>query len=128
MENDEFLKIVENRLIVILATLSEKNAEYTLGDNDRFSNFKHSAKIFQCSPEKALINFWVKHVTNVLDMMEELDCKCGEEAYCFPSFNPDKYMKTIKEKIGDIISYMLILEGLLTERYKRNCESNDKIQ
>jgi len=97
--------------------LKSKGKEYSIG-GDRLSNFKRASKILQCSPEKALIGMWIKHAVSLLDMMDELECKCGTNSDVFPAFEVEEYMGTVEEKIGDAINYLAILEIIIKERAK----------
>jgi len=80
-----------------------KHEEYSRQD-DKLYNFKRAGEIQSCTPEKALIGMYCKHLVSVLDMVKDLD------DLKYPR------IKLMMEKISDSINYLVLLEGLLTER------------
>lgn len=101
-----FEECIENRIHNIRKVLSAKAKEYATDDN-RFHNFDVAARILDCTPEQALRGMLLKHIVSVLDLVEWADSnstKLTEQA--------------IDEKIGDIINYLILLEGLLLRRMK----------
>ena len=93
---EQFEKVLQNRCLSMRKTLSIKAEEYSKGSN-RYHNFNVAARILGTTPEKALLGMWMKHIVSVLDMIAE-----------------EKPMdeKVIDEKIGDLINYAVLLEGL----------------
>ena len=118
MKHTRFEKIFNRRVKLTRDVLASKNAEYA-SDSDKMHNFKRAGAMEQCSPEKALIGMWTKHIVSLLDIVDELEKKCGTNPNCFPSFYPDVYMDKIDEKIGDAINYLILLEALIIERKER---------
>ena len=55
----------------------------------------------ETTPEMALWGMWCKHLVSVKDLI---------------NFPGDATPELIKEKLGDVINYALLLEGLLTDR------------
>ena len=100
MKHKDFDNIVRNRLNKCCTVLASKDKEYS-SDDDRLHNFKVAADMTGCTPEKALWGMWVKHLVSVLDLVND------------PS-SATEYL--LNEKIGDVIDYALLLEGLLRER------------
>jgi hypothetical protein len=98
MNNEQFNLIVENRIQLIKTVLGNKAKEYAIGD--RLYNFKRAAEILRCTPQKALIGMFMKHLVSVLDLSEG-------------STIPTDYL--INEKIGDAINYLILLEATLKE-------------
>jgi hypothetical protein len=98
MDNEQFEKILENRLTLIRSILGSKAMEYAHGD--RLYNFKRAANICQTTPQQALIGMFMKHLVSVLDLVE------------------GKLVATehnVNEKIGDAINYLILLEAVLKE-------------
>ena len=124
MNVKKFNEMLEERIKKTRAILDSKNKEYA-SDIDKLHNFKRAGAMENCSPEKALIGMWAKHIISILDMMDELNTKCGTRANSFPSLNPNEYIDTIEEKIGDAINYLILLEALIKER-KRNVFGEEK--
>ena len=100
MNHKRFDDVVKNRMAECHETLCNKSVEYSSGA-DRHHNFKVAAAMSDTTPELALWGMWVKHLVSVRDLVE------------FPG---DATPELLKEKIGDVINYALLLEGLLTER------------
>lgn len=100
MDNNEFNKVVENRIESIRLVLGEKTAEYAT-EGDRFHNFRVAARLENTTPMKALLGMRVKHEVSVRDLVY------GDTVLS---------KKIIEEKIGDNINYLILLEGLLKEK------------
>lgn len=104
MTNEQFHALLHSRLEKSESTLGTKAVEYARGD--RLSNFKRAAAALRCSPEQACINFWMKHVVSILDMVNDI-----EEG------KPSASLEMWDEKIGDSINYMILLEALVKDRH-----------
>lgn len=92
-----FPEIIEERIKKIQESLANKAKEYAT-DGQSFYNFDRAAKINRTSAKKALWGMATKHLVSVIDMVEQ-DKSFGK-AY-------------VDEKIGDMINYLILLEGLL---------------
>ncbi|RJP17202.1 MAG: hypothetical protein C4529_15005 [Deltaproteobacteria bacterium] len=103
MTGKQFDMVVECRLLRIRGTLQKKNAEYAPGA-DKLHNFKAGAKLQRCTPEKALLGYLTKHLVSIFDLVENLGRgKCAS-------------LDVWREKIGDAINYLILLEALIDER------------
>lgn len=102
MTQETFNQIVEHRIRTIRMVLAAKAKEYARGD--RLHNFKRSAAFMMASPEMACFSFAMKHFTSVADMVDDV------EAGAQPT------PELAKEKIGDAINYLILLEALMEER------------
>jgi hypothetical protein len=118
MNGDDFDILLKRRIEKTRKVLVSKNAEYA-SDTDKLHNFKRAGDMNRCSPEKALIGMWTKHIISLLDIVDELEEKCGTNANTFPAFDMVSYMDKIDEKIGDAVNYLILLEALIKERYER---------
>jgi len=99
-----FNDCVDARTKSIRKTLITKAKEYATTEN-RFHNFDVAARILDCTPEQALYGMMLKHlvsVINLIDWTETNKAKVTEEL--------------VYEKIGDLINYLILLEGLLQRR------------
>ena len=96
----QFDDLVDARIWKIKAVLGAKGAEYSAGD-DRFHNFNLAAQIWGISPEEALWGMALKHLVSVIDLVEAPELATEER---------------VDEKIGDMINYLILLEGLLWVR------------
>ncbi len=94
-----FDRVIEERCGKIKDVLKSKALEYSSND-DRFHNFNVAARVMNTTPEKALLGMMMKHYVSVLDIIESPDKATGG---------------LIDEKIGDMINYLILLEGLLLE-------------
>jgi hypothetical protein len=103
MKLKDFDAVVEERLGKCREVLTSKNKEYA-SDVDKLENFKQAAGMKGETPERALWGMWVKHITSIRKIVEDLDR--GK----VPT------LALAAEKLGDNINYSLLLEGLLRER------------
>lgn len=105
MQAADFDKIVDERKKRISAVLQRKAEEYAI-DGDRLHNFKAASQITGGgkTPEQALWGMAAKHLVSVGDMVDAT----GKQIY--PT------MARVDEKIGDLINYLILLEGLFSER------------
>ncbi len=102
MNNQEFQKLLDHRLNRTKDTLGVKGSEYCKED-DRLKNFKDAALLNDVTPEQALWGFVTKHIVALKDFIKF----------------PDKVTRTQwEEKIGDIICYMILLEAILSKRWR----------
>lgn len=110
MTNDEFNRVVAERLNKISSVLSKKAEEYA-STQDRLHNFKVAAAIDSEAPERALWGMLKKHIVSVRDMVDGLDSmSCPNYALW-------------DEKLGDTINYCILLEGLVVERIHSRLDS-----
>ena len=101
MNRDRFKHfIVGERIKQINRVLNSKADEYATNDS-AFYNFERAGQINSDSPKKALWGMATKHLVSVIDMVE------SEQDF------PDDY---IDEKIGDLINYLILLEGILKDK------------
>jgi len=100
MRPEEFQQIIKFRLGACLATLAQKAPEYATPE-DPFHNFHRAASILGCSPARALVGMWTKHLVSILDMVEL--ASRGEKI-------PEPLLE---EKITDAICYLVLLEAML---------------
>jgi len=97
---EQFDQVCKERLIEIKTVLMEKEKEYAKND-DRYHNFNIAARILGTTPEKALRGIMMKHLVSVFDIIEA----------------PSKTTHDIiDEKVGDLINYLILLEGMLKKR------------
>lgn len=106
MKKDHFSKhVVKKRIELIESVLASKAAEYSTGD--AFSNFKDASKglSFHKNPEKVAWEFMVKHLQSIKDLLDKIDSTPEQITH-----------EIIKEKFGDAINYLILIEGMLIER------------
>lgn len=113
MNHKEFNDLVKRRMRLTQVTLASKAAEYA-DDGERLHNFKRAGQVLGTTPEAALLGFLTKHLVSLMDIIDGLD-----ENQQDPLKKPEDYVPSqavVDEKIGDCISYLILLEGLLAER------------
>jgi len=108
VKHDEFKKLMYEILSRTTEVLDIKSAEYST-DKDKLHNFKRAGKMLQCTPEKALVGMWTKHVISILDIVDNIDNNTA-----FLDLNED-FIGTLEEKITDAIKYLILLEALIKE-------------
>ena len=100
MNTEDFDKIIEDRIDKIRKVLSVKAKEY-VESGDRLGNFKRAGELIDETPIKALLGFCAKHIVALYDFANR---NTNEVSY-----------GQWEEKLGDIINYMILLDGLLNE-------------
>jgi len=100
----DFEKVLEERLRLTKEVLSAKEKEYA-SIKSRYHNFDMAARKRNTSPEDALMGMAVKHDVSIDDLVEW--AKISPERLTLP---------LIREKIGDKINYLILLEGMLINR------------
>ncbi len=106
MTNNDFMeKILDVRIEKMLSLLESKGKEY--GEElDRFSNFKEIGHIVNKPPEEIAFILMMKHFTFIQD-------------FCLRRISKTKWTKgLIDEKMGDLINYLILIEGILKEGLK----------
>lgn len=99
MTHQEFKKLVRARQKHTVDTLLLKGAEYSR-DNDRLHNFTRAAAMNDQTPAQALWGMASKHLISIKDMVDDT----ADDIY--PTEDQ------IEEKIGDVINYFHLLEGV----------------
>lgn len=99
MNNVEFQKLLDDRITCIRKVLDTKSKEYAT--DDRLHNFKRAAGFFSNVPSPAYTawGFAVKHLVSIQDIVE----------------GRPYTLEQMKEKVGDAINYLILIEALLTE-------------
>lgn len=100
MDHDTFHHLIKARLTACEEVLTTKNSSYSTSD-DALHNFHRAAQLQNCTPERALLGMWTKHLVSVIDIIDNLPT------------TPDE--ATLSEKITDSINYLLFLEALIRD-------------
>ena len=103
LTNKEFNEYVHHRLEELMAMGKKKGSEYA-PNGHRLNNFHHGASKRRTIPEDYCLGLVTKHEVALEDFIEEL-----KRGRMMPL---DSWL----EKTGDVIVYMLCLEGLIIER------------
>lgn len=105
---EEFDAVVQKRIEVIKKSLVTKGEEYanrTIA-KDRLHNFKRGAAISGKKTTNVLFGYWLKHITSVIDMVDQIDA--GEL--------PTEAL--VEEKIMDNINYLILLDAAIADLRK----------
>lgn len=98
----DFDKYCRERVAQLLLVHREKAKEYA-EEQDRLANFRHGANLRRTIPEDYLLGLVAKHEVALQDFVARLKEGKGTS------------LNQWLEKTGDIIIYMLLLEGLVLE-------------
>ena len=101
MNQESFNKIVEDRIALVRSTLTSKGEEYT-SNEDVFEAFNTMASglSFHSDSKQVLWELLVKHLYSIRKMITTNNM-------------PSKEL--VKEKIGDAVNYLILLEGIFNE-------------
>ena len=109
MRREDFNILLKERVNEIEQKLASKRDEYATGE-DVFSAFKKATGLsFHDCPEKLAWEYMTKHLQSIKDMIEHVSVD-GYNGY------PDK--DTLREKFGDAINYLLLIELMMVERIR----------
>lgn len=119
MKVSRFNQIVDSRIEAITQTLKSKREEYA-ADNNVFSNFEKAESKSGKVREKVLKDYMLKHEVSVDDLIEKLEA--AHKGKTLTAEEVEAIKPRIKEKIGDIINYYILLEAMLIEKTEQSCE------
>lgn len=105
MDHTTFKRLVINRLNCCNEVLTLKDKEYSSSE-DRLHNFKQAGKSRNCTPVKALDGMMMKHIISFWDIVDRME---NDSSYVPPK-------ELVAEKLGDMINYTLLAEGLIEDR------------
>ena len=106
MNQPDWKNLVDKRLARIRETLIAKNAEYVPEGLDVLHNFVRAGNMLGCCKESALVGMFTKHIISLLDIVDKINKD--------PTNIPSQEM--LAEKIGDSLSYLLLLEACIEDR------------
>lgn len=109
MEKSDFKKILEARIEKLKTLIEHKGDEYAQGEDNQFLNFDTGAQMDNKTPEQVLWDYMRKQLVSVKLMIES-----GEP----------QNREIIDEKIGDIICYFALLEGIMIRTSDVDFEEN----
>ena len=101
MKTKDFNDLVEEQFGICRAILETKGKEYAPDDSDRLSAFKTAGSVLHCTSIRALGGQMSKHTISLFEMIEN---DCAD-------------LDLWQEKLTDQINYLLLLKGLLYEKY-----------
>lgn len=104
MNKSQYLNLVDETLETVRTVIHQKNNDYTAGTDDPFSNFR-LATLEGVDPEVGLMIRTQDKMQRIRTFLHSGSLMVEGESY--------------EDAIHDIIGYMLILKGLLTEQADR---------
>jgi hypothetical protein len=111
MNRKEFNALVDKRKELIESVLQKKGAEYA-NEVNVFHNFEEGAKMsFHNSREMVAWEYMIKHLQSIKDMI---------------SNNKPYSEHIIREKFGDAINYLILMEAMMLETnglHNRFCDA-----
>ena len=108
MSTEEFQEHQKKFLGGLLEVCRIKQREYTDGDN-AFHNFEETVGISMAKERETVAwEYSVKHLQSVRDIIKHVEV--GGEVNGFPT------QALLDEKFGDIIVYMTLMHGMLSDR------------
>lgn len=111
MTIDEFNAHQQEFLGQLFDLTGKKSKEYNTTD-DRFDHFKQAVGFSLCKEREGVAwEFCVKHLQSVRDLIKHVED--GGDVNGHPT------QKMIDEKFGDIIVYMTLMHGMLTDRINK---------
>lgn len=115
MNNETFLRLVEDEVSLIMKTIGKKQKEYNFTE-DRLDQFKKCGNFRDQHPMQALAGMLIKHTSSVYDCIDQT-----AEGNIID-------LKVWEEKITDHIIYLLLLMGLAhEEKLKRGSPSGSSV-
>lgn len=102
---EKFQEYLGERLSLIRSMLSSKASEYAPNSDDRMHNFNRTLQVSPSykSREEAIYGMLVKQWVSILDIIE------GTKGGIVPT------TAMIKEKFGDAINYLILMEASLRQ-------------
>ncbi len=108
MTNETFNFVVDANIVKIKDIIIKKGKEYAKGE-DRLQAFKDVAELRHTSTEDALGGMVSKQIVSLFDMIQRT-------TLAFPISVDDNSYSIWKEKLIDIIVYMILLDAIILEK------------
>lgn len=103
--NSKNFDLILNSIILDMRnTLQSKGKDYAPNE-DKLHNFKSGAKFLNCIPERVLLSYMNKHLVSIFDIIDNID-----------KGKPVPSPEYVREKLGDVRNYLVLLEALFYER------------
>jgi hypothetical protein len=116
MNRTNFNKQVKTRFELSEKVLIKKGSEYA-NEQNVFVNFERGVGLsFHNSPEKVAWEYCVKHLESIRSMLDHIET---DGVNGFPN------EELVREKFGDAINYMIIIEAMIMQRIENFNNSID---
>jgi hypothetical protein len=108
MEKEKFIEESQKRMQKCLEVFERKYVEYSKHngntDDDYFYAFKSIGNLLKENPEKVAFMYMMKHFQSFIDIIYH-NHNVSEEVF--------------DEKVGDLLNYILIINGIKKEQYAK---------
>ena len=111
---DKYKDTINNMIAYCQNLINDKLIQYA-NKNDVFKTFNEAAELQEILPEQALFGMMAKHIGSIRNMLDKVE----KDIYSMTVNDAEgaEYSLDIwKEKIGDNITYLLILYAMISSR------------
>ena len=111
---DKYKTTINNMIAYCQDLINDKLIQYA-NKNDVFKTFNEAAELQEILPEQALFGMMAKHIGSIRNMLDKIE----KDIYSMTVNDAEgaEYSLNIwKEKIGDNITYLLILYAMISSR------------
>ena len=111
---DKYKTTINNMIAYCQDLINDKLIQYA-NKNDVFKTFNEAAELQEILPEQALFGMMAKHIGSIRNMLDKIE----KDTYSMTVNDAEgaEYSLDIwKEKIGDNITYLLILYAMISSR------------
>ena len=111
---DKYKDTINNMIAYCQNLINDKLIQYA-NKNDVFKTFNEAAELQEILPEQALFGMMAKHIGSIRNMLDKVE----KDIYSMTENDAEgaEYSLDIwKEKIGDNITYLLILYAMISSR------------
>ena len=111
---DKYKTTINNMIAYCQDLINDKLIQYA-NKNDVFKTFNEAAELQEILPEQALFGMMAKHIGSIRNMLDKIE----KDIYSMTVNDAEgaEYSLDVwKEKIGDNITYLLILYAMISSR------------
>lgn len=111
---DKYKTTINNMIAYCQDLINDKLIQYA-NKNDVFKTFNEAAELQEILPEQALFGMMAKHIGSIRNMLDKIE----KDIYSMTINDAEgaEYSLDVwKEKIGDNITYLLILYAMISSR------------
>lgn len=111
---DKYKTTINNMIAYCQDLINDKLIQYA-NKNDVFKTFNEAAELQEILPEQALFGMMAKHIGSIRNMLDKIE----KDIYSMTINDAEgaEYSLNVwKEKIGDNITYLLILYAMISSR------------
>lgn len=120
---DKYKTTINNMIAYCQNLINDKLIQYA-NKNDVFKTFNEAAELQEILPEQALFGMMAKHIGSIRNMLDKVE----KDIYSMTVNDAEgaEYSLDVwKEKIGDNITYLLILYAMISSRIDEQAYLSD---